>query len=112
MDFYAKALNAYMLRTGATQEEIAEQIGVDRSNVSRWLDTVKPTRISKTYHAAIERLTGCKPGIQCPLESSCPIWTAPRLNHTAAAVIQCLNTMTASQQRRLLSAAEKILSDK
>jgi len=108
MDLYAQALNLYILRTGATQDDVARAIGVDRSNVSRWLRSKKPTRISKTYHQAIEQLTGYKPGVHCLLEPACPIWSNGKISHTAAAVIELLQQMTPRQQSRMLLSATRI----
>lgn len=108
MDSHAKALFAYMLKSGATQDDVADKIGVDRSNVSRWLSG--RTSVSTKYHAAIRALTGMSADAHCPLEPCCPVWQSGKISHTAAAVIEALNDMTPAQQRRLLSAAEKILA--
>lgn len=108
MDSYARALFAYLIKTGATQDDVAAKIGVDRSNISRWLSG--RSAVGKKYRAPISALTGYTPGEHCPLQTCCPVWQADKVSHTAAAVIETLNGMTPAQQRRLLSAAEKILA--
>jgi len=112
MDQYGKILLAHIMSTGKTQTEVAAELGIDQSRISRWISTKKHVQVPLAVRPQIEKLVGYKLSEHCPMENICPIWNDGNVSYIAGAIIQSIKRMTAYQQQQALVAVAKVLKVK